>query len=215
MRSAEENIKPYLPRALRSAVRFSDGEVTCDWDDRSVLGHYEDGDDHISAWINGKQEYITAVAAAMHITRRAFTDDILPFLARTLDGIYGFNVRKGTVRLKGSGLGPFLDLRKHDYYNDAVEAGVDALADQTIRLIAADAVKRLGPCIIERTGGGNTIITTTRGTVCMSPEAVNEDGAVKAVVDTPRQSNVTRIEPGDVLPAYIIRDLIGPGEEKD
>ncbi|MFC2473227.1 MAG: PLP-dependent transferase, partial [Actinomyces sp.] len=42
-----------------------------------------------------------------YITEWAFTDDILPYLAGVLDGIYKFNVRKGTARLKGSGLGPF------------------------------------------------------------------------------------------------------------
>lgn len=214
MSRAEERIKSHLPRALRGAVHFSDGEVTCDWDDRTAWP-YEDTFGSMTIWSNGRDQDITDDIAAKYLTERAFIDDILPFLARTLDGIYRFNVRKGTVRLKGSGLGPFLDLREHDYYNDAVEAGIGVLADQTIRLIAADAVKRLGPCIVERTGGDHTIITTTQGTVCMSPEAANEDGAVKAVIDTPRQSNVTRIEPGDVLPAYIIRDLIGPGEEKD
>lgn len=215
MNSAEENVKPYLPRALRGAVDFSDGQVTCGWDDRSALGRYEDGDDHISVWADGRRQDVTAVAAAMHITERAFIDDILPRLARVLDGIYRFNVRKGTVHLKGSGLGPFLDLRAHDDYDDAVEAGAMALADQTIRLAAADAARRLGPCIIERTGGGNTVITTTRGTVCMSSEVTNGDGSVRAVVDAPRWNGVVRIEPGDTLPAYVIRDLIGPGEEKN
>ena len=215
MNSAEENIKPYLPRALRGAVDFSNGEVTCGWDGRSSLGRYEDGDDHISVWIGGKQEYITAVAAAMHITRRAFIDDILPSLARVLDGVYRFNVRKGTARLKDSGLGPFLDLRAHDDYDDAVEAGALVLADQTIRLAAADAVRRLGPGIVERTDAGRTVITTTRGTVCMSSEVTNGDGSVQAVVDAPRWNGVVRIEPGDTLPAYVIRDLIGPGEEKN
>lgn len=213
MSAAEERIKPHLPRALRGAVKFKDGQVTCGWDD-GTLGHYEDGDTRISVWTDGRKQDITDVAAAMHITRRAFTDDILPFLARALDGVYRFNVRKGTVHLKGSGLGPFLDLRAHDDYNDAVEAGAAALADQTIHLAAADAVKRLGPCIVERTGEGSTVITTTRGTVCMNPETTNGDGSVRAVVDAPRWNGVVRIEPGDTLPAYVIRDLIGPGEEK-
>ena len=215
MRGAEERIKGHLPRALRRAVCFSDGEVTCGWDDCCALGHYEDGDEQIIFWDNGSKQYATDDIAAMYITRRAFTDDILPCLARTLDGVYKFNVRKGTVRLKGSGLGPFLDLRKHDDYDDAVEAGVIALADQTIRLSAADAFKRLGPCIVERTGGGNTIITTTQGTVCMSPEVTNGDGAVQAVVDTPRHSNIIRIEPGGVLPSYVIRELNNPNEENN
>lgn len=215
MSSAEERIKPHLPRALRSVVKFRDGRVTCGWDDRAVLGCYDDGDDHISTWINGKQEDVTDVAAAMCITKRAFVDDILPGLARVLDGIYRFNVRKGTVRLKGSGLGPFLDLRAHDDYDDAVEAGIMALADQTIRLVVADAVKWLGPCVAERTGWDRTIITTTRGTVCLSDESVCDDGSVRVMVDTPRQCGVVRIEPGDVLPAYVIRDLDGPAEERD
>lgn len=214
MKSAEERIKPHLPRALRGAVRFQGGWVTGGWDD-GILGRYEEGDDHISTWIDEREQDVTDVAAAMHITRRAFVDDILPHLARVLDGVYRFNVRKGTVRLKGHGLGPFLDLRAHDNYDDAVEAGVLALADQTIRLAAADAVKRLGPCVVERTGNGNTIITTTRGTVCMSPEDTNGDGAVQAVVDTPRQCGVVRVEPGGALPAYVIRDLDGPGGEKN
>lgn len=212
MNSVEESIKPYLPRALRGAVDFNDGEVTCDWDDRSALGRYEDGDDHISVWIGGKQGYITAVAAAMYITERAFTDDIWPSLARALDGIYRFNVRKGAVRLKGSGLGPFLDFRAHDDYNDAVKAGIRTLADQTIRLAAADAVKRLGPCIVERTDAGRTIITTTQGTVCLSNDTACKDGSVRATEDTARWKGDIRIQPGETLPAYIIRDLIGPGE---
>lgn len=33
MSSAEERIKGHLPKALRSAVHFRNGEVTCDWDD--------------------------------------------------------------------------------------------------------------------------------------------------------------------------------------
>lgn len=214
MSIAEERIKGHLPRALRSAVHFSDGQITCDWDDRTAWP-YEDTFGRMTIWSNGRDQDITDDTAAKYLTERAFIDDIWPDLARVLDGIYKFNVRKGTVRLKGSGLGPFLDLRAHDYYNDAVEAGVDALVDQTIRLVAADATRRLGPHIIERTGNGSTIITTTRGTVCMSPEAASKDGSVKAVVDTPRHSIVIRIEPGDVLPAYIIRDLIGPDEEKD
>lgn len=212
MSIAEERIKPHLPKALRSAVRFQDGQVTCDWDDRSSLGRYEDGDEHIITWIDGSKQYLTDDLAAMYITGRAFTDDILPFLDRVLDGVYKFNVRKGTVRLKGSGLGPFLDLRKHDDYNDAVDAGAMALADQTIRLIAADAAKRLGPHIIERTGGGVTIITTTQGTVCMNPEVSNGYGSVQVVVDAPHQNNVIRIEPGDVLPSYVIWDLNNPTE---
>lgn len=206
MRSAEERIKPYLPRALRSAVRFEDGQITCDWDERTAW-RYEDTFGSMTIWSGGRNQDITDVAAAMYLTERAFTDDILPFLARALDGVYRFNVRKGTVRLKGSGLGPFLDLREHDYYNDAVEAGVDALVDQTIRLIAADATKQLGPHIIERTGDGATIITTTQGTVCMSPDASNGDGSVQVVVDTPRQHGVERIEPGGALPRYVIWDL--------
>lgn len=214
MSSAEERIRPHLPRALRGVVKFRDGRVLGGWDD-GILGRYEDGDDRISVWINGRREYVTDVAAAMHITERAFVDDILPYLARALDGIYKFNVRKGTVRLKGSGLGPFLDLRAHDDYDDAVGAGITTLADQTSRLAAADAARRLGPCIVERTGGGSTVITTTRGTVCMNPEITNGDGSVQAVVDGPRWNGVVRIEPGDTLPAYVIRDLIGPGEEKN
>lgn len=212
MSTAEERIKGHLPKAMRSAVRFEDGQVTCGWDDRYALGHYEDGDEQISFWDNGSKQYATDDIAAMYITRRAFTDDILPCLARTLDGVYKFNVRKGTVRLKGSGLGPFLDLRKHDDYDDAVEAGVISLADQTIRLAAADAFKRLGPCIVERTGDGSTIITTTQGTVCMSPEVTNGDGAVQAVVDTPRHSNIIRVDPGETLPSYVIWDLDKPAE---
>lgn len=214
MRGAEERIKSHLPKAMRSAVRFEDGEVTCDWDDR-VGWPYEDTFGSMTIRSNGHKQDVTDDIAAMYLTEQAFIDDILPYLARALDGVYKFNVRKGTVRLKGSGLGPFLDLRKHDYYNDAVEAGVDALVDQTIRLIAADATKRLGPHIIERTGNGSTIITTTQGTVCMSPDASNGDGSVQVVVDTPQHSIVIRIEPGGVLPSYVIWDLIGPGEEKN
>ena len=90
----------------------------------------------------------------MYLTERAFTDDILPGLARVLDGIYKFNVRKGTVRLRDSGMGPFLDMREHDYYNDAVDAGISTLADQTIRLIAADAAKRLGPHVMRTASAG-------------------------------------------------------------
>lgn len=214
MNSAEENIKPYLPRALRGAVRFRDGEVTCGWDD-GILGRYENGDTRISVWVDGREQDVTAVAAAMHITERAFTDDILPDLARVLDGVYRFNVRKGTAHLKGSGLGPFLDLRAHDDYNDAVEAGVRTLADQTIRLVAADAARRLGPCVVERTDAGRTVITTTRGTVCLTDESACDDGSVRGTVDTPRQCGVVHIKPGETLPAYVIRDLIGPGEEKN
>ena len=206
MRSAEERIKGHLPRALRRAVYFSDGQVTCDWDDRTAWP-YEDVFGCITIRSNGHEQDVTDVAAAMYLTERAFTDDILPYLARSLDGVYKFNTRKGTVRLKGSGLGPFLDLREHDYYNDAVDAGISALVDQTIRLIAADATKRLGPHIIERTGNGATIITTTQGTVCMSPDAANEDGSVQVTVDTPRQHGVERIEPGGALPRYVIWDL--------
>ena len=211
MRGAEERIKPYLPKALRSAVRFRNGDVTCDWDDWAVW-RYEDTFGCISIRSGGHEECITDDVAAAYFTQRAFTGDILPGLARALDGIYKFNVRKGTVRLKGSGMGPFLDLRKHDYYNDAVDAGISALADQTIRLVAADAAKRLGPHVIERTGGGATIITTTQGTVRMSPDAPNEDGSVQVTVDTPRRSTVLRIEPGGVLPAYAIWDLINSTE---
>ena len=206
MRSAEERIKGHLPRALRSAVTFRDGELTCDWDDRTAWP-YEGTFGCMTIWLGGHEQDVTDVAAAMYLTERAFTDDILPSLDRALDGIYKFNVRKGTVRLRGSGMGPFLDMREHDYYNDAVEAGIRALADQTIRLIAADAAKRLGPHVIERTGDGSTIITTTRGTVCMSPDAANEDGSVQVAVDTPRQHGVERIAPGGALPAYVIWDL--------
>lgn len=215
MNSPEGNIKPYLPRALRSAVHFSDGQITCDWDDRCVLGRYEEDDNYyMSVWVNGEQQDIAVTAAAMYITERAFADDILPNLARPLDGVYKFNVHKGTAHLKGSGLGPFLDLRKHDYYNDAVKAGVAALADQTIRLAAADAVKRLGPCIVERTDAGRTIITTTRGTLCLSAPVVRRygDGSVRATEDTARWKGDIRIQPGEALPAYVIRDLLGPGE---
>ena len=214
MRSAEERIKGHLPRALRSAVYFSDGQVTCDWDERTAW-RYEDTFGCMTIWSGGHEQDVTDVAAAMYLTERAFTDDILPGLARVLDGIYKFNVRKGTVRLRDSGMGPFLDMREHDYYNDAVDAGISALADQTIRLIAADAAKRLGPHIIERMGDGATIITTTQGTVCMSPDAANEDGSVQVTVDTPKHCIAIRIEPGGALPSYIIRDLIGPGEEND
>ena len=214
MSTAEERIKGHLPRALRKAVRFSDGQITCDWDDRSSLGRYEDGDEQISFWDNGIKQYATDDIAAMHITRRAFTDDILPFLARALDGVYKFNARKGTARLKGSGLGPFLDLRAHDYYNDAVEAGVKTLADQTVRLAVADATTRLGPHIIERVGDGSTIITTTQGTVCLPGKSANRrgDGSVQAVVDTARWSGSVRLEPGGVLPRYVIWDLNNPTE---
>lgn len=204
MNSAEENIKPYLPRALRGAVDFRNGEVLGKWDDRASLGRYEDGDDHISVWIDGRKQYVTSVAAAMFITERFFTDEILPFLDRALDGVYKFNVRKGKVSLKGCGLGPFLDMGAHDDYDDALQAGVRALADQTIRLIVADAAKRLGPSIIERTGGGVTIITTTQGTACMNPETTNGYGSVRVVVDTPRCNETIRIQPGGVLPSYAI-----------
>lgn len=214
MRGAEERIKPYLPRALRSAVSFDDGQITCDWDDGTAI-RYEDDGSYIDIGICRSKQSLDDVAAAVYITEWAFTDDILPYLAGALGGIYKFNARKGTARLKGSGLGPFLDLRAHDYYNDAVEAGVKTLADQMIRLIAADAAKRLGPHIIERTGNGATIITTTRGTVCMSPDAANQDGSVQVAVDTPEHCIVIRIEPGENLPAYAIRDLIGPGEENN
>lgn len=211
MSTAEERIKGHLPKAMRSAVRFEDGQITCDWDERTAW-RYEDTFGSMTIWSGGRDQDITDVAAAMYLTERAFTDDILPYLARSLDGIYKFNVRKGTVRLRDSGMGPFLDLRKHDYYNDAVDAGISALADQTIRLIAADAAKRLGPHVIERTGDGSTIITTTRGTVCMSPDAANEDGSVQITVDTPRQHGVERIEPGGALPRYVIWDLNNPTE---
>lgn len=206
MSTAEERIKGHLPKAMRSAVRFEDGQVTCDWDERTAWP-YEDTFGSMTVWSGGRDQDITDVAAAMYLTERAFTDDILPGLARVLDGIYKFNVRKGTVRLRDSGMGPFLDMREHDYYNDAVDAGISTLADQTIRLIAADAAKRLGPHVIERTGDGSTIITTTQGTVCMSPDAANEDGSVQVVVDTPRQHGVERIEPGGALPRYVIWDL--------
>lgn len=211
MSVAEKRIKPHLPRALRSAVRFSNGQVTCWWDDRA-LARYEDGDEQISFRSNGSRQYVTDDLAAAYITERAFTDDILPYLARTLDGVYRFNVRKGTARLKGSGLGPFLDFRAHDDYDDAVKAGIRTLADQTIRLVAADVVKRLGSCIVERTGNGSTIITTTQGTVCMSPDSSNGDGSVRVAVDTPEHCIVIRIEPGGVLPSYVIWDLNNPTE---
>ena len=211
MRGAEERIKGHLPKAMRSAVYFQDGQVTCDWDDRTAWP-YEDTFGCMTIWLGGHEQDVTDVAAAMYLTERAFTDDILPGLARVLDGIYKFNVRKGTVRLRDSGMGPFLDMREHDYYNDAVDAGISALADQTIRLIAADAAKRLGPHVVERTGNGSTIITTTQGTVCMSPDAANEDGSVQVVVDTPRQHGVERIAPGGALPRYVIWDLNNPTE---
>ena len=214
MRGAEERIKSHLPKAMRSAVQFGDGEVTCDWDDRAGW-RYEDTFGSMTIRSNGHEQDVTDDIAAKYLTERAFIDDILPYLARSLDGVYKFNVRKGTVRLRDSGMGPFLDLRAHDDYNDAVEAGTNALADQTIRLIAADAAKRLGPHIIERTGGGATIITTTQGTVCMSPETANGDGSVQVTVDTPKHCIVIRIEPGGVLPSYVIWDLNNPGEENN
>ena len=208
MRGAEERIKPYLPRALRSAVQFDDGQITCDWDDRTAI-RYEDDGSYIDIGICGNEQCFADVDAAMYITEWAFTDDILPYLAGALRGIYKFNVRKGTARLKGYGLGPFLDLRAHDYYNDAVEAGVKTLADQTVRLAVADATTRLGPHIIERAGNGSTIITTTQGTVCLSGKSTNRrgDGSVQAAVDTARWSGSVRLEPGGVLPAYVIWDL--------
>lgn len=206
MRGAEERIKPYLPRALRSAVSFDGGQITSDWDDRTAI-RYEDDGSYIDIGIFGNEQRLADVDAAKYITEWAFTDDILPSLDRALDGVYKFNVRKGTVRLRDSGMGPFLDMRKHDYYNDAVKAGIRALADQTIRLIAADAARRLGPHIIERTGDGATIITTTQGTVCMNPENTNRYGSVRVVVDTPRQHGVERIAPGGALPRYVIWDL--------
>ena len=202
MSTAEERIKGHLPKALRSAVRFRNGDVTCDWDDWAVW-RYEDTFGCISIRSGGHEECITDDVAAMYLTERAFTDDILPSLDRALDGIY---------KLRDSGMGPFLDMRKHDYYNDAVEAGIRALADQTIRLIAADAARRLGPHIIERTGDGATIITTTQGTVCMNPENTNGYGSVQVVVDTPRQHGVERIAPGGALPRYVIWDLNNPTE---
>lgn len=211
MSTAEERIKGHLPKALRSAVRFRNGDVTCDWDDRTAI-RYEDDGSYINIGICGSEQCLSDVDAAMYITEWAFTDDILPYLAGALDGIYKFNVRKGTARLKGSGLGPFLDLRKHDYYNDAMEAGVKTLADQTVRLAVADATTRLGPHIIERTGDGTTIITTTQGTVCMNPENTNGYGSVQVVVDTPRQHGVERIAPGGALPRYVIWDLNNPTE---
>ena len=214
MSTAEERIKGHLPKAMRSAVRFEDGQVTCDWDERTAW-RYEDTFGCMTIWLGGHEQDVTDVAAAMYLTERAFTDDILPSLDRALDGIYKFNVRKGTVRLRDSGMGPFLDLRNYDYYNDAVDAGISALADQTIRLIAADAAKRLGPYVIERTGNGATIITTTQGTVCMNPDAANEDGSVQVTVDTPRQHGVERIAPGGALPRYVIWDLNNPSEENN
>ena len=186
MRGAEERIKSHLPKAMRSAVQFGDGEVTCDWDDRAGW-RYEDTFGSMTIRSNGHEQDVTDDIAAKYLTERAFIDDILPFL----------------------------DLRAHDDYNDAVEAGTNALADQTIRLIAADAAKRLGPHIIERTGGGATIITTTQGTVCMSPETANGDGSVQVTVDTPKHCIVIRIEPGGVLPSYVIWDLNNPGEENN
>lgn len=208
MRSAEERIKPYLPRALRGAVSFDGGRIASDWDDRTAI-RYEDDGSYIDIGICGNEQCLGDVAAAMYITEWAFTSDILPYLAGVLDGIYRVNVRKGTVRLRDSGMGPFLDMREHDYYNDAVEAGVRALADQTIRLAVADAVKRLGPCIVERTGDGSTIITTTQGTVCLPGKSTNRrgDGSVQATVDTARWSGSVRLEPGGALPAYVIWDL--------
>lgn len=214
MSTAEERIKGHLPKAMRSAVRFEDGQITCDWDERTAW-RYEDTFGCMTIWLGGRDQDITDDIAAMYLTESAFVDDILPGLARVLDGIYKFNVRKGTARLKGSGLGPFLDLRKHDYYNDAVDAGISALADQTIRLIAADAAKRLGPHSIERTGNGATIITTMQGAVCMSPDAANEDGSVQVTVDTPRRCTALRIEPGGALPRYVIWDLNNHNEEND
>lgn len=208
MRSAEERIKPYLPRALRSAVSFDDGQITSDWDDRTAI-RYEDDGSYIDIGTCGNKRCLADVDAAMYVIEWAFTDDILPYLAGALRGIYKFNVRKGTARLKSSGLGPFLDLRAHDYYNDAVEAGIKTLADQTVRLAVADAAKRLGPHIIERVGGGDTIITTTQGTVRLPGKSTNwrGDGSVRAVVDNARWSGSVRLEPGDALPAYVIWDL--------
>lgn len=208
MRGAEERIKPHLPRALRSAVSFDDGQITSDWDDRTAI-RYEDDGSYIDIGICGNEQCLADVDAAMYITEWAFTDDILPYLAGALGGIYKFNTRKGTARLKGSGLGPFLDLRKHDYYNDAVDAGIGALVDQTVRLAVADATTRLGPHIIERVGDGSTIITTTQGTVCLPGKSTNRrgDGSVQATVDTARWSGFVRLEPGSVLPAYVIWDL--------
>lgn len=208
MRGAEERIKPYLPRALRSAVSFDGGQITSDWDDRTAI-RYEDDGSYINIGICGSEQCLSDVDAAKYITEWAFTDDILPYLAGALGGIYKFNARKGTARLKGSGLGPFLDLRAHDYYNDAVEAGVKTLADQTVRLAVADATTRLGPHIIERVGDGSTIITTTQGTVCLPGRSTNRrgDGSVQAVVDTARWSGSVRLEPGGVLPPYVIWDL--------
>lgn len=214
MNIAEERIKGHLPRALRSAVSFDGGRITSNWDDRTAIRYKDDGS-YIDIGICGNEQRLADVAAAMYITEWAFTSDILPYLAGVLDGVYKFNTRKGTVRLRGSGLGPFLDLREHDYYYNAVDAGIGALVDQTIRLIAADAAKRLGPHIIERTGDGSTIITTTQGTVCMSPDAANEDGSVQVTVDTPRQHGVERIEPGGALPRYVIWDLNNHNEEND
>jgi hypothetical protein len=211
VRSAEERIKPYLPRALRSAVSFDDGQIISDWDDRTAI-RYEDDGSYIDIGICGNEQCLADVDAAMYITKWAFTDDLLPYLAGALGGIYKFNTRKGTARLKGSGLGPFLDLRVDDDYNDAVKAGIRTLAGQTIRLAVADAVKRLGPCIVERTDAGRTIITTTHGTVCLSNDTAFKDGSVRATVDTHSRCTVVRIQPGETLPAYVIWDLIGPGE---
>lgn len=173
MRGAEERIKPYLPRALRSAVSFDDGRITSDWDDRTAI-RYEDDGSYIDIGICGNEQCLSDVDAAMYITEWAFTDDILPYLAGVLDGIYKFNARKGTARLA-----------------------------------VADATTRLGPHIIERVGDGSTIITTTQGTVCLPGKSTNRrgDGSVQAVVDTARWSGSVRLEPGGVLPAYVIWDL--------
>lgn len=103
MSRAEERIKPYLPRALRSAVSFDDGRITSDWDDRTAIRYEDDG---------------------------------------------------------------------------------------------------------------STIITTTQGTVCLPGRSTNRrgDGSVQATVDTARWSGSVRLEPGGVLPRYVIWDLNNPTE---
>ena len=101
MRGAEERIKPYLPRALRSAVSFDDGRITSDWDDRTAI-RYEDDGFYIDIGICGNEQCLADVDAAKYITEWAFTDDILPYLAGALGGIYRFNARKGTAPCRPS-----------------------------------------------------------------------------------------------------------------